>query len=302
MIACNLCGSSSHVLLFEHELLSGPLVQCIECGLVCVDISRSRELIQDHQAHEERNEAYAREITIAQGKLHVKLDLEHAERNNKRFNFAGRIKLINNEWARPRESIQLLEVGCGEGLFLEEAKRYGYTVIGVEPNERSSNFARKVLGLNVFTQTLAEAEIDPDSIDIVVSLHVIEHLLDPSGTVSEIRKILRKGGLLAIETPNIDSLPYKILGKKWRQLIPVHYYFFSKKTIVALLEKNGFVVSRIVNVGNRVSVQFFLNRLERLSPKPARLLSMLARWLRLEQRMFYLNPLDLMLVFARKAR
>jgi 2-polyprenyl-3-methyl-5-hydroxy-6-metoxy-1,4-benzoquinol methylase len=301
MIPCNICGSANSSVLSRHKLLIGPLLKCMECGLVRVDLSRGGDVVQDHQTGEERDKAFAREITIAQEKLHIKAKLESAEQKNRKFNFTGRLNLINREWSRPKENMRLLEVGCGEGFFLEQAKQYGYSVMGIEPNAQSSTRAREVFGLEVLTKTLAEAKIDRDSLDIIVSLHVIEHLLDPAAAVAEMRKILRKGGLLAIETPNIDSLPFKILGKRWRQFIPVHYYFFSKKTIAVLLERNGFVVSRIVDVGDRVSVQFFLNRLERMSPRPARLLSGIARSLRLEKKTFYVNPQDLMLVFARKA-
>ena len=300
MIPCNLCGHNNFREVFKHKLLISPLLQCSKCGLVCVDISRSRELIQDRQGQEERNKAYAEQTRLGHEKLFIRLDLEHAERQNRKANFEARVQMINSEWARPTESIRLLEVGCGEGLFLEQARRYGYTVIGVEPNQKSAAFAREVFGLHVLAKTLAEATISQDSIDIGVLLHVIEHLPDPNAVVSKMRKILRKGGLLVIETPNIDSLPFKILRKKWRQFLPIHYYFFSKKTIVVLLEKNGFKVSRIVDIGNRVSVQFFLNRLERLSPKSAYLLNRLARSLKLEEKTFYVNPLDLMFVFARK--
>jgi len=299
-VVCNLCGGSRSGRLFEHALLAGPLLKCPECGLVWVDFSETRDLIQDHQPPEDRDQAYALELTLAQKKLRLKDDLERAERETRKLNFAQRLRLINDEWARPRESARLLEVGCGEGFFLEQARRQGYSVIGVEPNARSSAFARR-LGLEVVTGTLGEAGIGRDSADIMVALHVIEHLLDPSGEVSRMRNILRKDGLLVIETPNIDSLPFRILRKRWRQFIPVHYYFFSKKTIAALLARNGFAVSRIVDVGNRVSVRFFLNRLERVSSGPARLLGSTARALRLEGRTFCLNPLDLMLVFARKS-
>jgi len=300
VISCNLCDHNDFRVLLEHKLLIGPLLRCSNCGLVCVDISRSHELIQDSQGQEEREKAYAKETKLAQEKLFFRPDLEYAERLNRKANFEARVLMINGEWNRPTEHARLLEVGCGEGLFLEQARLHGYAVTGVEPNETSAAFAREVLGLHVFAKTLAEATISQDCIDIGVLLHVIEHLPDPNRAVSEMNKILRKGGLLVIETPNIDSFPFQILRKKWRQFIPVHYYFFSKKTIVALLEKNGFKVSRIVDIGNRVSVRFFLNRLERLSPKSAFLLNRLARSLKFEEKTFYMNPLDLMFVFARK--
>jgi len=297
---CILCNSKYKV-LFNHKSLSGPLVKCVNCDLIWVDITGDLKPIKDFQSADERKDAYLKSARIALDKLNIKSEIEISEREKRKINFAYRVRKINKIWQKPKDSTNLLEIGCGEGLFLDQARNSGYQVSGIEPNEKASRYARDILGINVTPATLAESEIEHDSIDIVVMLHVLEHLLDPRKEISEIRNILKKNGLLVLELPNIGSLPYKLLRKKWRQFsIPDHYWFFSKKTITILLEKQGFKIIQIKSIGKRVSFRFFLNRLERTMRIPAIILGRLAKYLRLEEKTLYINPLDIMIVFARK--
>ena len=103
---------------------------------------------------------------------------------------------------------------------------------------------------------------------------------------------MKKGGLLVLETPNIDSLPFKLLKARWRQFIPEHYFFFDPKTIARLLLDQGLRVDRVVTIGKYASVDLILNRLSRYLP-----------WLPQangSRAAFRVNPMDIMLVFGTK--
>lgn len=199
-----------------------------------------------------------------------------------------------------RKSGSLLEIGCSNGQFLNEARKFGYKVYGIEPHQENCQYARNILGLEVFTGTLSEAELKDKSFDIVVMLHIIEHLPDPSKEVSEIRKKLVSKGLLVIETPKIDNVWYRVLRKKWRQFIPGHYFFFSESTIRKLLEKHGFRVLTIRSIGKTVSLRFLFNRLERLFGSLASFLSKVVKFLKLDNKLIYINAGDVMIIFAEK--
>jgi 2-polyprenyl-3-methyl-5-hydroxy-6-metoxy-1,4-benzoquinol methylase len=299
---CNLCNSPNNKVMFEHEFLKGPVRKCMQCGLNWVDISNEVELIKDFQTQTERNEAYSRIDGLVSDRLNVRKEIEISERENKRLCFVDRIKRIDQFWQKSKEKTTLLEIGCGEGLFLEQARNFGYNVKGIEPNNETSKYARESLGIDVQTATLAEAEIEDESIDIVVMFHVIEHLLDPNFEISKIRNLLKTKGLLVIETPNISSLPYKLLRRKWRQFIPDHYWFFSEKTIHSFLDKHGFKILQIKSIGKKVSIQFFLNRLGRWNKVSADLLSRIMRFLGVGKKSLYINPFDVMIVFAEKLK
>ncbi len=299
---CNLCNGTNNEVMFDHKFLMSPVIKCKNCGLVWVDPSNQNELIKDFQSHRERSEAYSKNVGLALDRLNVRREVEIGEMENRRINFADRINRINNVWNKSREGTILLEIGCGEGLFLEQARNFGFDVIGIEPNKTTSMYAKDHLGLDVQTATLAEAEVQNDSIDIVVMFHVIEHLLDPNYEISKTGNLLKKAGLLVIETPNINSLPYKLMRGKWRQFIPDHYWFFSEKTISSLLNKHGFKVLQIKSIGKNVSIRFFLNRLGRWNKALADFLGQFTRHLKIEKKTIYINPLDVMIVFAEKQK
>lgn len=130
--------------------------------------------------------------------------------------------------------------------------------------------------------------------------HVIEHVPSPSGVVCEVYRILRKEGLFIIEIPKLD-IWFKFLGKKWRQFIPGHYWFFNPTTIEKLLNKYNFKILQIKSVGKSVSLRFLLNRVERLIGRPTKVFLKTLEILGLEERTIYINPGDIMLVIAKKS-
>jgi hypothetical protein len=116
----------------------------------------------------------------------------------------------------------------------------------------------------------------------------------PRSFITAAAEKLKPGGLLVIETPNIDSLPFKVLKSRWRQFIPEHYYFFTPKTISRLLSDHGLRIHSLTTIGKYASVDLIVNRLSRYMP-----------WLPnmngFSKRTFRVNPMDIMLVFATKS-
>ena len=77
---------------------------------------------------------------------------------------------------------------------------------------------------------------------------------------------MKAGGLFVIETPNIDSLPFKILKARWRQFIPEHYFFFTPKTMVRAMSDHHLKVEKITTIGKYASADLIVNRLSRYLP------------------------------------
>ncbi len=148
-------------------------------------------------------------------------------------------------------------------------------------------------------KTLREAEFASASFDIVTMFHVIEHVPSPSALLLDVYNVLRKSGLVVIETPKIGFW-FKLLRKRWRQFIPGHYWFFNEITLSRLLEKYNFEILEIKSIGKSISVRFLLNRLERLVGEPIKVISKITRFLKLEDKRVYINPGDIMLAIARK--
>ena len=140
---------------------------------------------------------------------------------------------------------RILDIGCGRGLFLNLMKEDGWAVTGQEFDEKSASYARNNYGIDVHTGDMA-GKFENESFDVVNINHVLEHMEEPGETLSECNRILKKGGLLVVAVPNIDSLQAKFGNKNWFQLdIPFHLYHFSSKGVVGLIESKLFNVDLI---------------------------------------------------------
>ena len=212
-----------------------------------------------------------------------------------------RLALLNAQWRLDlikqfRSGGKLLEVGCARGDFLSVA-RESFDVLGVEPNPELAESAARLAPIHRdVVETLPSKDFD-----IAASFHVIEHVDSPSRYIAAISERLKPGGLLVLETPDIHSVPFRLLKSRWRQFIPEHYFFFEAKTISRLLESHGFTIERIERIGKHASVDLITNRLSRYF-SPFRYVELLLRSAGFSRVTVRLNPLDIMLVFATKSR
>lgn len=163
----------------------------------------------------------------------------------------------------------ILDVACGVSLL---GKTFGSKVYGMDVNPEAGSFARKN-GI-VFTRGNVENKWNyPNSFfDMVIASHIIEHVINPDHIVLEAKRVLKKGGLLIVCTPNLAAWfnrillffghqPYftevstmdKTLGMKFtRNLTPMrnplgHLRIFTPSALRDILEFHGFTV--IKNTG-----------------------------------------------------
>ena len=134
----------------------------------------------------------------------------------------------------------LLDVGCGSGAFLQTAKSCGWDVVGVDPDPKAvANGLR--LGLNVRQGGIEQFLGEEKSFDIITLSHVIEHVHDPAALLKAIYRLLKPGGQLWLETPNIDSLGHHYYMKNWRGLEPPrHLTLFNQYSLKKMLFATGF--------------------------------------------------------------
>lgn len=134
---------------------------------------------------------------------------------------------------------RVLDVGCGSGVFLELAREYGWIVKGAEPDP----VAREVAAERGFEvrSSLAEWSGEAGQFDAVTLGHVIEHVHDPLSLLREIHALLRPGGMIFVETPNVDAIGHRLYGANWRGLEPPrHLVMFSSRSLRQVLRSAGF--------------------------------------------------------------
>jgi len=140
---------------------------------------------------------------------------------------------------------RLLDVGCGNGLFLDQMRQLGWEVMGVEPDGEAVSVAREKLGLEIFMGSLEETKFPDEHFDAITMNHVIEHVPDPIGLLMECHRILKPGGKMVVITPNIESLGAYHFGDSWIHWDPPrHLHLFSLKIIQACAEQVGLEVQK----------------------------------------------------------
>jgi 2-polyprenyl-3-methyl-5-hydroxy-6-metoxy-1,4-benzoquinol methylase len=280
MIPCDLCGSRDPEPVLESSRLDGPLVKCRQCGLYYVGERRSNLAFGSDSAV-----ATTQRIRDANRDLAgIALD---EERRLAGLNAKTRLDLIRKH----HPSGKLIEVGCARGDFLRVAREY-FTVVGVEPNEE---LAKDAVAFAPVDQGIIETH-PYSEYDVAASFHVIEHTDSPRRFLRAIAERVRPGGGVIIETPNIHSVPFRLLKSRWRQFIPEHYFFFDERTMAKLMEDAGLKVERIQRIGKFASPELILNRLARYF-RPLRHAESLAGRLKL---VVPVDPFDIMIAIAKK--
>lgn len=134
---------------------------------------------------------------------------------------------------------RLLDVGCGNGLFLLRAMEAGWEAVGLEPDPVALQAARTA-GIAAEAGTL-DAFRSEGAFDVVTASHVIEHVHEPREFLRRIAQLLAPGGTIWLATPNAGSLGRWWYGSAWRGLEPPrHITVFSASALRRLLEEAGF--------------------------------------------------------------
>ena len=144
----------------------------------------------------------------------------------------------------PRIPGTVLDVGCGNGVFLLSAKAAGWQVAGVEPDLAAASRAEDA-GVQILADDLRALD-GAARFDVVTSSNVIEHVPDPSEFLARIYKALSPGGMLWLATPNAYSQGRRAYGRYWRGLeAPRHCVIFSPNALISTVANAGFVEVRL---------------------------------------------------------
>ncbi len=227
---CALCGAGADSAKPFIEIDGRGIVKCRSCGLVYLYPRPSEKEIGEYY----RKSYFENENDIGVAHPHTQQEIQQGVNRH-----LGQVDSLKRKPGR------LLEIGCGNGLFLKAAQTQGWDVLGVEISKWASEYASERLGIRVLSGKLDEVELEKDYFDVVALFHCLEHHLNPLNTLRRVRELLKSDGMLVIALPNINSIDRICYGKKWRGYrMPFHLYHFSTKTLTKMLNKAGFKVVR----------------------------------------------------------
>jgi SAM-dependent methyltransferase len=176
---------------------------------------------------------------------------------------------------RPWAGARLLDVGCGNGAFLDRARRAGWDAMGVDPDPVAVQAAR-CRGLNVQRGGIECLDAGTPPFDVITLNHVIEHVHDPVALLRGCRSLLRPGGRLWLQTPNLEAQGHRLYGRHWRHLDPPrHLVLFTPTSLRRALGQAGF--EQVVDLPWRPLCHWVFAASEALArgePRPSRALSL----------------------------
>jgi SAM-dependent methyltransferase len=196
--------------------------------------------------------SYALSQTLSPLVMKGKAFLDHLK-------FSGILRFLK---CKPRA---YLDVGCGDGRYLELMARQGVGRNCIYGIEIGASDALKAGGFRVFDQRVEDCTaIAPASLDLVTMFHVIEHVPDPVSVLSRIHSWLAPGGFLALETPNLNSWDAKLFRRRWwgGYHFPRHWVLFDPVCIRIALEKAGL---EVVTVRYQTGHSFWLYSLHHMA-------------------------------------
>lgn len=223
---CPLCASRNigHFHTITRWNTPFSVDRCADCGFIFMNPRFNDETV---------NAFYSKEYFDGNAEYSY-----HDERRKERFAlhvWEARLKVIRKHIRSGR----FLDVGCAFGGFLSAASKY-FEPAGIEPSQYAGNFARKKIGQSIHIGTLANHFFPHDNFLVITMIEVLEHMAEPAFAVKECYRLLQKGGLLVIQTANMEGLQAKLFGSNYAYYMPGHLSYFPKRTLVRLLANAGF--------------------------------------------------------------
>lgn len=239
LAACKLCGSEQIRQKYVLPHYGLTVFACADCSL---------KFVGDDLPDEEIDRLYG-QPSLATYFLGLGARHEHK--------FAPRIEELLAMGVPA--GTRVVDVGCGSGEFSAMAAAAGYDAVGIDVSAPSIDAARQLHPGVDFRRCDAEelSRVEPEGAGVITLWDVIEHVQRPHEVVEACARALRRGGLIAIGTPNGDSIFDRAADVLYRLVPPVgrwmldqrysmwHLQIWTARTLTRLLADHGFEPVRV---------------------------------------------------------
>ena len=207
--ACPLCSGRQHKVIFrstfnikQHlttkifsarrspDQIHGTIIKCANCGLI-----RTLEIISPMKLK----------------RLYQKSNFTY---KNLTKNLKSSYSAILRDACKVAKKGSFLEIGCGNGFLLEEAKKIGFKeIIGLEPSLDAFRHAKCKIKPVIKVDILRPKLFDRNTFDLIAAFQVFDHIPDPNRFLHICRSFLKPGGIIVLMNHDVDSLSAKLLGE-----------------------------------------------------------------------------------------
>jgi SAM-dependent methyltransferase len=254
-IACLLCASRRHEVVRTVQNLdpntdrlipSMGVSLCRDCGLIyqnpCISEKQMDALYE--KIEDKITETHTDTVTLAENQ--------------------SRLKALLRLKAPPA---RVLEIGCSDGTFLSLAQEAGYEVVGIDPSEvNCQKAARSHPGLDV-RRLFLDGFAPGETFDAICHFFVLEHIFHPDQYLSQIRGLLKPGGIMYFEIPNVET--FAKLPFANNLFIYQHVAHYCPATVRALLARHGFKTLAVDGKLGRSPKSYGMRVAAQIAPKKA---------------------------------
>jgi len=218
VVVCPVCGSRS---LRRWRRLDGWMLRrCRECELI---------FVSPRPTPAELDAMYSRDY-FETFDMKEPVDEAGIAKQAERVHIVGQFK---------REG-RLLDIGCGNGYFLEGARRAGFDVSGLDVSDWAARYCRDTFGIDVAGCDVHAADFPDAAFDVVTLWHNLEHQRYPVDALKRVAKWLAPDGVVLVRVPNIRSFDAVSLRTQWHGLsLPYHLVHFTPDTLREALRRAG---------------------------------------------------------------
>lgn len=170
-----------------------------------------------------------------------------------RHHIAKRISYLKDTFKSlnlPKNPI-LLDIGCGDGFNLTWLKEFTQNLYGTDYNFLRALRAKKLEIGNIALADINSYPVHDNSFDVVFFNHVLEHISDDEGALSEVFRILKKDGICILGIPNEGAIFWKLAYKIEPKIKETtdHLHFYTLKSASQLSKKVGFQIMSTKRIG-----------------------------------------------------
>ncbi len=239
--SCILCNNPKLGVISSHvrDSKKYKVVKCLKCGHAQIFPIPKKD--EDKKFYDEDRQA--KNINYCKGITELKKKTKE--------DTLRRVKLINK--FTPKNG-SVLEIGSGYGFFLEEVRKHGHKVIGIEISNERREYSKKITNVKVLNVNLNEQILSIGKFDTIALFQVLEHIIDPVIFLKNITKLVKPNGKVIIEVPNFNDFQLE-LNKAYSEWYwqRAHIHYFSPKMLKHVLLCAGFK-TRILGI-QRYSIE-----------------------------------------------
>lgn len=239
---CDLCGADEVQRVSSRDRRGRDLrtVVCTCCGLISHESIPSDEELAEYYAHEYRHDYHGERQPSAKRVLRA-------------WNVGQTIYRRVESYLQPGDRV--FEIGAGLGCTVKAFELKGFEASGIEPGVDFQGFSRQTLHVDIENARLDDLPPVP-TYDFVLLIHVIEHFNHPSQALRRIWGLLRTGGRLYVECPNVYA-PHAAPSRLFHY---AHVYNFTPWTLRMMGEACGFRVVHELSASHDTSLMFVLEK------------------------------------------